>query len=674
MKKWLIGIAAVIILLVVVALVLPFVIPVSAYKDRIIAAAEQATGRSFAINGAISLSILPRTAVEVSDVAFGNPKGMPGQMLTLGKLQLRVNPLALLQHKLEVDSFVLVDPKIDLVIDKEGHPNWQLAAAAPAQAAPGAPKSAVPTAPAGTAPSPAPQAASGSPLSDVRLGDIRLVNGTVSYSDLRSGKKEQIDAINLKLALPDLQTPMKASGQARWNGKGVDLTLDLAKPGAFLAGEPSAVELKLAASPVSFDFKGTIAQHPEMHLAGTTVLDIPSIKDLAAWTGAPLPPTSGGLGLFKISGTFDHQGTKTAFKGAEIALDAMKAKGDFAIDTAGVRPAFKGTLDIDRLDLNPYLPPEQPASTAPAPAKSAAPTSSPAAKPAAAAGWSDAPIDVSGLNAADAEFALTVGGIQFKKIAIGASALALHLKDARLATELSKMELYSGNGKGSVKLDGAAAVPALDAAFTLDKVQAEPLLKDAMDFDRVKGTANADIAVQSHGKSQRDLIGDLGGKGGVRFTDGSIKGIDIVGLVKNAATSLLSAGSQSNAQTDFSSLTGTFTITKGIVDNKDMALKSAVLSATGAGTVDLPQQTVNYRLAGNVAGVTVPIQVTGPWSNLSYGPDAGALLKTPGAALKGIEQTLTGPAAPSGGTQGGAPATTSKPGDLLKGLFGAPKN
>src|SRR6185312_8456245 len=127
MKKALIIIAAVVAVVVVALLVLPFVIPVSVYKDRIIAAVEQATGRSFTIKGPIRLSLLPHTEIDVSDVTLGNPPGTPGTMATLGKLQLRVNLLALLSHRLEIDTFVLVDPVIELAVDKSGRANWQFA-------------------------------------------------------------------------------------------------------------------------------------------------------------------------------------------------------------------------------------------------------------------------------------------------------------------------------------------------------------------------------------------------------------------------------------------------------------------------------------------------------------------------------------------------------------------
>jgi AsmA protein len=685
MKKWLIGIAAILVVIVVVLLVLPFVIPVAWVKDQIVAQVKSATGRDFAINGATSLSFLPSIAVEMNDVSFGNPPGMSDKtMVRLAKLQLKVQVLPLLSRELAIDSFVLVDPRIAFEVDKQGRPNWQLGAAAGQAAAATSGGAVAPppaTAPAASVSSAKPAAVA---LEEAHLNDVRLVNGTVTYFDARTGQKLQVDKINAKLALPDLGSPMQVSGAADWNGKTIELALDLAQPRQFLSGEKSPVTVKVATPPVKFAFTGNVASAKEVTLGGETSLDIPSLRDLAVWTGATLPATSGGLGPFKIDGKLDVAGSKVAFSGAQIRLDAINAKGDFAIDGSGQKPYFKGTLDVDKLDVNPYLPPAggKPAGAA----ASAAPAGGAAApgqtgKPAASAGWSDQPIDTSGLALANADFALTTGGIVFHKITIGKSALTLQLKDGKLAADLSQMELYSGGGTGKIALDGAAPVPALQASFDLAKVEAEPLMRDAMDIDRLSGLANGNVAVTSHGRSERDLIGALDGKGALHLTDGSIKGIDIGGLVHNAVA-LVDPSSQKNEKTGFSEMGGTFIITNGILANKDLELKSPLLRVGGAGTVNLPQRTVNYRIepelaltttgqggATDAAGLPViPVVVEGPWDNLSYRPQLDQLLKQPGKALEGLKGLIPN-AAPGSSSSGGA-SSTPNPGALLKGLFG----
>ncbi|MEJ0072380.1 MAG: AsmA family protein [Pseudomonadota bacterium] len=126
-------------------------------------------------------------------------------------------------------------------------------------------------------------------------------------------------------------------------------------------------------------------------------------------------------------------------------------------------PYLQGKLDVDKLDVNPYLGAEGGAAGA---AKPAAPAGG-----AAHAGWSDDPIDTAGLRAANADFTLGVGSIQVRKIQIGASALGLQLKDGRLTADLSKLSLYQGGGQGKLVVDGSGAMPAIDADFKLASVQ-----------------------------------------------------------------------------------------------------------------------------------------------------------------------------------------------------------
>jgi AsmA protein len=690
MKKWLIGIAAFVVVVIAVLLVVPFLLPTETYKGQIVERVKSATGRDLALNGPISLSILPSFALTVSDVAFGNAPGASAKnMATFGKLQLQVQPIALLSGRLVIDSFVLVDPVIALETDKQGRPNWQFATAGagPISAPSG------PAAPAKPAPAPAagapPPAKGGSPLDEVHLGDVRLVNGTITYQDDRTGQKQRLDKINAKLALPDLASPMQMSGNADWNGKTVSVALDLAQPRQFLSGAKTAVTVNLTAPALKFDFKGTAASAAEVALDGDTALDISSLRELAAWTGGSLPPTSGGLATLKIGGKLALAGARVKFTDAEIALDTIKAKGDLAVDASGQKPVLNGKLDVDKLDLNPYLPPSQPAAVAAKPAAApGVPTPAPATAPAPAqavggAGWSDQPIDVSGLKAANADFALTVGGIVFKKITIGKSALTLQLKDSKLAADLTQMELYQGAGKGGVRLDGAAVVPAFEGNFDLTKVEAQPILRDVMDFDRLSGNANGNVAVTAHGRSQRELIGNLNGKGALSFLNGAVKGINIGALVRNPVGAIVDPAAQKNEQTDFSEMSGTFTITNGILKNSDLDLKSPLLRVAGAGTVDLPQRTVNYRIEpklaltgegqggkSNAAGIEVPVVVEGPFDHLTYRPQLDALLKDP-KALEGLKGLLGKPStgAPATSTTP-APGTTQNPADLLKGLFG----
>ncbi len=106
-------------------------------------------------------------------------------------------------------------------------------------------------------------------------------------------------------------------------------------------------------------------------------------------------------------------------------------------------------------------------------------------------------------------------------------------------------------------------------------------------------------------------------------------------------------------------LSGSFTIAKGILRNDDLLLLNPLLRLTGAGSADMPQRKVNYRIEPKVVattegqggaveagGIAVPIIVEGPWHDLSYRPDLAGLIggvaKDPGKALEGAKKTIEG--------------------------------
>jgi AsmA protein len=682
MKKLLVGIVVLVALLVSAAVIVPMFVPLDAYKGEITSRATAATGRDVRIDGPIRLTVLPRLSIELNNVALANaPGGTAKELATIGKLQLQLGLLPLLSRQIVVDRFVVSDPAVALEIDAQGRPNWQLGTATPAQAAPAA----------AARPQAAPAQPGGTVLSDLRLGDIRLVGGRMSYSDKRSGQSVTIEKINMTLSLPSLEQPLAAEGGLTWNGKEVAVSLNAAKPRELLKGGTSGIGLHIASEPITFGFQGEMSAATPLRMDGALDLGVPSVRGLAAWTGHPLQAqgTAAGntLGAFSLKGKLALAGPRVAMTDASIAFDAIKATGEVAVDTGNAKPMIKGRLDVDRLDLNPYL-----ASTTSPPAGATAGTTAPAQPaPAAAtrtAEWSDAPIDLSGLKAANADLSLSAGSLQFQKISIGKSLLGVLLQDGKLTADLKELALYQGNGQGRVALDGSGAVPGLDANFKLANVAAEPLLRDAMEIERLSGTGAFDVTLNSHGRSQRELIGALGGKGALAFTNGAIKGINLAAMVRNVSTAFAEAASNKPQQTDFAELGGTFTIVNGIVHNDDLDLKSPLLRLAGAGTVDLPQRTIDYRVtpkvvanlegqggAGDAGGIMVPIIVQGPLTAPSYKPDLAAMLQQridPSKLLQGLKPG----AIP--GTAGSSPPAASgqsqKPADLLKGLLGGKKN
>jgi len=415
-------------------------------------------------------------------------------------------------------------------------------------------------------------------------------------------------------------------------------------------------------------------------VAGDITLNVPSIRKLAAWAGKPIEAAGGGLEALSIKGALDMAGKSIAFKGAEISIDNMNAKGDFEVDLGGRVPSIVASLEVDKLDLNTYLPPESDkpaASSSGAPAPAAGGGASPSG---GSSDWSDDPIDFSALNLVNADLSFVTGGIFVKEIKVGRTALKTVLKGGKLALDLTEMALYDGQGTGRITVDAGRA--AITQKLDLKGVQAAPLLTDAAGFDRVEGTANIVADVKTRGASQRQLVSALNGNGSIQFLNGAVRGINIGAMVRNISSAFLDSSAKETQKTDFAELAGTYTITNGIVKNDDLFLKSPLLRVDGKGTSDMPKRTVNYRITPKVvasaegqggtselAGLAVPVMITGPWDNLSYAPDlTGAvdeLVKDPSSALDKVKNLI-----PGLGSSGDSSTTSDNPLDSIKKLFG----
>ncbi|HXZ67239.1 MAG TPA: AsmA family protein, partial [Alphaproteobacteria bacterium] len=163
MRYILIGLGVLVVLLVAAVLIGPSLIPASVYRDQIAQAVEQATGRTFKIEGDVSLSIFPTVKAKVEKASLGNmPGGVAPEMAEIGRLDVGLKLLPLLAHRAEITSFVLNDATIHLEVDKDGKANWDFAKTKQPQQ------------------QVQPSSASNQ-LSELSLGDVRLVNGLVTY-------------------------------------------------------------------------------------------------------------------------------------------------------------------------------------------------------------------------------------------------------------------------------------------------------------------------------------------------------------------------------------------------------------------------------------------------------------------------------------------------------------
>jgi AsmA protein len=662
-----------VVVLIVVAVALPFFLPTSVYKAQIIEQAKLATGRELKIDGDLKISIFPTLGVEVNKVRFANVAGAAEpDMVTMETLVAGAELWPLLSGSLQVTQVKFVDPVIHLEIDKNGRGNWLFEPERPGAA--GAPNE--------TAPPPPPSSTSSA---DFSFRDVALTGGVLTYRDARDGTDQRVEAINANVKLPSLDEALEFDGGLTWNKEAIKIVAAIANPRALSTGKKSALRAKVEGEVLNASFDGSV-DAADSAIEGKVDFATASARRLAAWAGVELPKVQG-FGAMKLTGEMASGADYVAFKNAKLSLDGMNGSGNLRLDTGKATPHVKGDFTLDRLDLNPYM-----GSGAGGPAKSGGGSS----------GWSDAPIDFSALKLVDADFAFAVNAFTISEMKIGRSALAIVLAGGKLKANLKEMALYGGAGTGVIELDGSAETPRVALDIAVGGVQAQPFLTDAVGLTRLSGTGGIVAKLASAGRSERQWMRGLGGAAKVKFEDGAIRGIDLAQVARTIEAALSGTAIGAGAKTDFAELSGSFVVRGGIAANKDLRLLNPFVRLNGAGLVDIGSRTLDYRVepkavssrqgqggAFDLGGIGIPFRIKGPWSNPSYAPDLSGVMSStldsilkggnPLDSLKGTGDDIGGLLGIGGTQQEGADGKKGDkkkkpkdedPLDKLKGLFG----
>jgi len=330
-------------------------------------------------------------------------------------------------------------------------------------------------------------------------------------------------------------------------------------------------------------------------------------------------------------------------------LDESTIKGKAAMARAKVA-AYEFDLNIDKLNLDRYL-----ASSEKKQEKKDEP-----AKPAPKDKEADAPVDLSGLKGLNAKGKVEIGALQVQGLKLAAVKTEIRAADGRAEVGPHSANLYEGSLAGNLMLDGNANRVAVKE--TLSNIAVGPLLRDFAQQDRLEGKGNVALDVNAAGKTVNAMKSALAGTAKVNLKDGAVKGVDIGAIITKARSALGSQQAQAadgKERTDFSELNATFAIKNGVAHNDDLDVKAPLFRVSGAGDIDVAKSAINYVVKAAVvattkgqggkerddlAGLTVPVKLSGPLDAMKYEVDyravAGDLAKSKvgGQAKEAIEK------------------------------------
>jgi AsmA protein len=650
MKSALKWTAVVVLALVVVVigalLVIPNFIDANNYKPELEKYVLEATGRPLSVGGDVRLSLFPWAGVSFSDLRLGNtPAFDEKDFLTVKSFDVRVKLWPLLSKQVEVERWVVNEPRLSLVTNKDGRVNWDFAAR-PAQAKPSVETEAA--------------TETGMPISSLLIGELGIQNGQILMIDHGKGSRQEIAGLNVALRDVSFDRPVRLTLSATVNQK------PIAAEGRFgpVGKNPGqgAVPLELTAdafAQLKLKIKGTVENFLVAPLARIEVEVAEfSPRRLLAEIGQSLPPTADAkvLERFSLKASVNADAKAVAVSDAVMALDDSKLT--FTAKAAEfVKPDITFDLHLDQINIDRYLPPKSKTGAGPPP------TGQPAGRPPQKTDYT--PLRKWVLNGNAKIGQLTVAQAQAEDVNMKITA-----KDGVLSLDPFAMKLYQGTAAGKAAVNLKGEMPVTESQLNLDRVQVNPLLKDVADKDFLEGTAQARVTLSTSGEDPARIKQNLNGRGNLVLNDGAIVGVDLANMVRNVKAAFSGEGkSGAKPRTDFAELLVPFTIERGVFHTPEAVLKSPLLRLQASGQADLVKETLDFRIDPKVvgtlkgqgddkdrAGLGVPVLVSGTFASPAFRPDLEGLAKDR------LKQALTPPA-------GGAAPIKDKAGELIKGLL-----
>ncbi|MGR3759956.1 AsmA family protein [Roseobacteraceae bacterium NS-SX3] len=545
---------------------------------------EAQTGRKLEFGGKVRFTLWPALGVTADAVTLSNAGWAgPEPMLAAERLAIGVAAGDLLRGKVRVTELRAILPQLNLARRADGTGNWEFGTGGAGDAA-GAGRGTVQPAP-------------------ISIGSVSLTGASLRYSEAGKAPVE-FRNMDLELDWPDPAGTAHVDLTLRPAGEPVRITGEVGTFAAFLSGQVSSIGATLAAPGGSLRFDGHAGTGGEA--TGRVTLKAEDTRRLAAALG--LPPVEPPRGLDRgVAGGAD----------ATYTADGRLSLRDLALDVAGNRlsgaadvvfggvPQITAQLTGKDLDLSALA------------GGASAPAPSPAGDSAGDGGWSTAPLDASALGLIDGTLDLSFDSLASPGLDLGPSKLSLSIDRSRAVLKLLPAAVFGGQLQGQLVANNRNGL-SVGGNLTFTGIRLEQALERTAGISRLNGEALGAVEFLAAGSSADALMRSLSGKGWAEAGKGFFTGFDLEELMRR--------GSGNGGSTVFDQFTGSFTMLGGNLQNDDLLVTLKGVRAAGTGRIGIGARDLDYLftptvLRGSGKGLSIPVAITGPWSDPRIRPD-----------------------------------------------------
>jgi AsmA protein len=590
------------------------------YKPELEKYVSETTGRPFAIGDKLKLSLFPWAGVYFSDLHLGNTSGFAEKdFLILKSFELRVKLLPLISKDIQIKRFVVNEPRILLVKNKDGGVNWEFSKETPEKEG-GSKKEEEAEAPAGKT------SKIGLPISTLTVGDFSIKNGAVLWIDHSTDTRKEVSDINLTVKDAALDRPVQLAFSAQMDKQPLSVEGSVGPLDKGLEGGGVPLDLSVNAfKELSMRLKGNL-ENPVISPAVNMDIEVAefSPRKLVAALGQTFPiATADPKALNRVALKARVKATAKKVSISNGLLDLDDSKLNFNMQASEFsRPAITFDLNLDQINMDRYRP-------TPSEEKSAAEKS---AQPAAARKGQKT--DYTPLRRLIMDGQLKIGKLTVSKAKIQDILLKVTAKNGIIKLDPLQLKMYQGGAGGKAALNVQQDVPKSNLDLIVNNIQINPLLKDVLQKDILEGATNAKLTLSMIGDDPASIKKSLNGEGKFVFNDGAIKGIDLAGMARNIKTAFGGEKVTEQPKTDFTELLAPFSIKNGVVNTPQISLKSPLLRIIAAGNADLINETLDFRVEPKVvgtikgqgdetqrSGIMVPVLVSGTFAAPKFRPD-----------------------------------------------------
>lgn len=545
------------------------------YKEQIVSAANDATGRELTLTGDLGFTFFPKLGVKLGQASLSNAKGFSEQeFASVDNVSVSVDLLALLKAEVKADTIELKGLNVNLQKNKNGKTNWDdLAASSTSE--------------------PAAESSDSSDASAIGLevAGIYITDSQVVFDDQQAGNKITLNPIELKT-------------------------------GSIGSGKPSNISMQLGMVQTNPPMTADIDLETDAKLnIETAVYQLTNLVLNVNAKGDDLPNGEIELSLkTNMDAHLNSESLKLA--PVEISVAGLDLDGDLSVQSFS-KPKISFSLHADELNLDKLIPAGE---------EGSASGSSEQAVASSSDDKIELPIDT--MRSLNIDGSLNVGTLIVSGLTMSDLSATVTAKNGVINLNPLSINLYEGTYLGSAGVNVKGDTPSYIASSELKNLAVAGLLEDLSEDGKsiIRGKSELAFKVATTGDRVSTLKKRLNGTASFKAFDGALQSEKLARNVEKVVAFLKGREpAAAGEELVFDSLSGTAKITNGVVKNNDMKLITPLVYADGKGDIDIGNEALDYKLDVGLSDepdrAAIPLTIKGAFEDPKYGIDFNSALK-----------------------------------------------